>query len=106
MNEAFKQEILDMCTEQQTAEELEDCYFSGMPSLKQFFALLFTSFSPQWIVSKQKNNMFSEPTWSNSDEEDLVTNTHKKDTFDEDEDDIFDSDEDADGKCPPVQLAI
>ena len=30
MNEAFKQEILDMCTEQQTAEELEDCYFSGM----------------------------------------------------------------------------
>jgi len=58
MNEAFKQEILDMCTEQQTAEELEDCYFS--------------------------------------DEEDLVTNTHKKDTFDEDEDDIFDSDEDAD----------
>ena len=30
MNEAFKQEILDMCTEQQTAEELEDCYFSGV----------------------------------------------------------------------------
>ena len=105
MNEAFKQEILDMCTEQQTAEELEDCYFSGMLSHSQFFALLFSSFSPRWIGSKQKNNITSDHTCYNSDEEDLVTNTHKKDTFDEDEDDIFDSDEDADGKCP-MQLAI
>ena len=29
MNEAFKQEIADMCLEQQTAEELEECYYSG-----------------------------------------------------------------------------
>ena len=28
MNEAFKQEIEDMCLEEQTAQELEDCYFS------------------------------------------------------------------------------
>jgi hypothetical protein len=29
MNEAFKKEIADMCIEQQTAEELEECYYSG-----------------------------------------------------------------------------
>ena len=29
MNEAFKKEIADMCVEQQTAEELEECYYSG-----------------------------------------------------------------------------
>ena len=28
MNEAFKQEIADMCLEEQTAQELEDCYYS------------------------------------------------------------------------------
>lgn len=28
MNEAFRAEIADMCAEQQTAEELEECYFS------------------------------------------------------------------------------
>ena len=46
-----------MCTEQQTAEELEDCYFS--------------------------------------DEEDLVVNTHKKEMFEDDEDEEY-SDEDQD----------
>ena len=35
MNEAFKQEIADMCAEQQTAEELEECYFSDDDDLVQ-----------------------------------------------------------------------
>ena len=33
MNEAFKQEIMEMAGEQQTAEELEDCYFSDEEDL-------------------------------------------------------------------------
>ena len=33
MNEAFKKEIAEMCAEQQTAEELEECYFSDEEDL-------------------------------------------------------------------------
>jgi len=58
MNEAFKQEIAEMCAEQQTAEELEECYFS--------------------------------------DEEDLVVNTHKRDTLDDEEEEEEYSDEEND----------